>query len=82
MKRDKRLLLAMAVAAVAAAAVIAVFAAVGGAMVWSTLAQADRAAIDAVLGPTLALWGPFHLHHLPHLVLGDLVDHHLVPWRQ
>jgi len=53
-KRDKRLLATLAAAAAAAAAVIAGFVLAGGGLAWSTLSEAERAA----LGPTLAARAP------------------------
>ncbi len=55
MRRDRRLLLAMAGAATAAATVLAAFAIGGGALVWSTLAPQARDAVAGALAPGLPL---------------------------
>lgn len=55
MRQDRRLLLTMAVAAAAAAALLLVFALGGGALVWSTLSDAERAPLAELLGSRMAL---------------------------
>ena len=61
MRRDRRLIATMVVAASLAAALLAAFALAGGALVWSTLPDAERAELWRMLGP-----------HLPLLVLAAL----------
>ncbi|MBK9360152.1 MAG: DNA polymerase III subunit epsilon [Rubrivivax sp.] len=56
MKRDQRLLLTMGVAAAGAAVLLGVFALGGGALLWSTLAEAERSQAMALLGDRLVLF--------------------------
>ena len=56
MKRDHRLLATMGVAAAAAAALLALFAVGGGALVVSTLTEAERAQLAALLADRLVLF--------------------------
>ncbi len=55
MKRDRRLLVTLALTAAAAAALLAAFALVGGGMVWSTLDEAERQRLAALLGGRVPL---------------------------
>ena len=55
MRRDRRLLLAMAAAALVAVALLAAFAGLAGAMLWSSLDEAQRAPLADALGPRWAL---------------------------
>ena len=55
MRRDRRLVLAMAWAAAAALGLIAAFALAAGAMLWSAMDAAERQALASALGPRVAL---------------------------
>ncbi|MDO8376011.1 MAG: DNA polymerase III subunit epsilon, partial [Aquabacterium sp.] len=55
MRRDRRLVLAMAWAAAAALGLIAAFALAAGAMLWSAMDEAERQALASALGPRVAL---------------------------